>query len=913
MIEQPTVNLSFLARDLGLIPEQVEIAVKLLDEGGTVPFIARYRKDVTKNLNEDELRSIYDRLREQRVLADRKLSILRQINILGKLTPELEKKIREARTNRHLEELYIPYRQRKQSLAQAAREKGLEPFAMEIISSSPEVTDDLLSRAAAFVNSEKGVESAEEALQGAGYILAEMYHENVDLCSKLRDYLLHHARLVSKKAKQDVSQQPSLKAGTTLEAEKADSSEVPNSGDAEENSVANIADAASSEPEKKARKEKANGKKKNAQKSQGEDHLYRDYYQFSTDLRRCPSYRVLAMNRGERDKILTVHLEFDREEIEKIAATFLETSHRHYEFLSKCLEDALSRLILPSLERQLRREMTEDALRQSAAIFSKNLRNLLLQKPLLRRRVLAIDPGYRFGCKMAALDEFGNVLAHETLYITGGAERKARTTARIVELIKTFSLQVIAIGNGTGSRDAEDFVAKMIAEHFPEKEVVYIVVNEAGASVYSVSPQAKEEFPSYDAMARGAISIGRRLQDPLNELVKVDPASLGVGSYQHELKAKELKETLSEVVESCVNHVGVDLNSATPAILRYVAGLKPTIAKRIYDYRVENGPFHTREELKQVNGLGEVAFNNAARFLKVVDGYEPLDATWIHPESYSLAEKILAKIGYDKEDLRKPEKHEDLTQKILSLSVKDLAEEFGAGLMTIADILDQFTRPGRDPRESLPGPIFKKGVMKITDLTPGMELTGTVQNVVEFGAFVDIGLHESGLIHISRMNDRFVRDAHTCLVIGDIVKVWVVEVDTNRRRISLSMLPPGVERTVGSASSHSRSRRSERDDSPRVEPQSLRSAKEGARSSSYTKDRFQKSSARENSEQRKDTERPRRFSRTEERPPRSLQLKPEKEVKPITSEMKEGKVPMRSFSDLAQLFGRIQPTSEEKK
>ena len=637
-------------------------------------------------------------------------------------------------------------------------------------------------------------------------------------------------------------------------------------------------------------------------------------------------------------------------------------------FLSGCVDDALDRLILPSMEREVRRDLTDEAEKQAVKVFAKNLRNLLLQKPLFRRRVLAVDPGFRYGCKLVALDEFGNFLAFETVYITGSAERRTKATGRMAELIEKFNLSVIAIGNGTGCREAEDFIAKMIADRFADKEVAYIIVNEAGASVYSVSPAAKEEFPYYDALVRGAVSIGRRLQDPLNELVKIDPASLGVGIYQHDLKAKHLRESLSEVVESSVNFVGVDLNCATPAILKYVAGLNQLTAKRIYEYRIEHGPFRYREELKSVPGFGETTYTNAAGFLKISDGYEPLDATWIHPESYPLAEKILEKLGMTKEDLKIPEKRAGLNEKIASLSVKGLADEFSAGIMTIADILDQFKRPGRDPREALPAPIFKKGVMKLEDLVPGMELMGTVLNVVDFGAFVDIGLHDSGLIHISRMGDRYVRDAHQRLAVGDIVKVWVVEVDQKRRRISLSMLPPGTERTFtkpergdrrrnergeGSAASGENSAPQRRDDSgssaPRGErpdrrrndaprgdrpqgdrPQSPRPGAPGDRprgprpgGGSFGREGGPRDGKSE--ERRDDRRENRREGRRDdrrggrndfrERAPRTINLAPKEKnvVAPISDRMKTGKEPMRSFSDLAQLFGRVAPAAEPEK
>lgn len=1063
MTEQPSVSLSILSRDLGLLPEQVEAAVALLDGGNSIPFIARYRKDATGNLDEDHLRQIADRLKELRSLAERKQTILRSIESLGKLTPELEKKILEARSPRRLEDLYLPFKPKKQTLAAAAREKGLDVFAREILNAE-EAAADLTKRAADFISVDKNVGSAAEALLGAGHVISELYGERVELRQRIREIFQRSGKLVSKKIKpeqadeaaeatdaaqteettaepvadapvtdapveaaqpvtevaeapveatepvtetavepaeqvaKDVAEPPAETAEQAAEpvaesaepsveaaevvAETAESTQEttnaePAKTEADENTEPQKAEP-SKPVQKSAKKEKAKPKKKTAAelKAEQEEKLYSDYFDFTADVRNCPSYRILAINRGERAKVLRVRLETDSQQVRQTAErTVLPEEHPHREFLSGCLNDSLERLILPSMEREIRRDLTDEAERQAVSVFAKNLRNLLLQKPLFRRRVLSIDPGFRYGCKMVALDEFGNFLANETVFITGSAERRTKATTRIVELIEKYNITVIAIGNGTGCREAEDFVAKMIAERFSDREIAYIIVNEAGASVYSVSPAAKEEFPRYDSLVRGAISIGRRLQDPLNELVKIDPASLGVGIYQHDLKAKHLRESLGEVVESCVNYVGVDLNSATSAILRYVAGLNQLVAKRIYEYRVENGPFRYRDDLKKVTGLGDAAFANAAGFLKINDGYEPLDATWIHPESYPLAEKILAKLGFTKDDLKVAQKRAELAEKIPALSVKELSDEFGAGILTIADILDQFKRPGRDPREAFSAPIFKKGVMKLEDLTPGMELTGTVLNVVDFGAFVDIGLHDSGLIHISRMGDRFVRDAHQRLAVGDIVKVWVVEVDNKRRRISLSMLPPGTQRTfehrqerrpkpdsgqadgerparenrtdtTGERPAQDRPRRSERASQrdaagnrtegenrerrsePSRERRENRPARPAGQGGSFGREGG-RSSDRKDSDRRSDDHRGERRDEGRERrgdrrdgrgrfdnrpkAPRSAFVSAKKEIKPISDQMKNGKEPMRSFSDLAQLFGRVEPTAEEVK
>ena len=1055
MTEPVTISLTHLAHDLSLPSERVETAVRLLDEGHPIPFIARYRKDATGNLDEEHLRAIADRLRELRLLTERKQTILRSIESLGKLTPELEKKIRDARTTRRLEDLYLPYKPKKQTLAAAARLKGLEELADEIVAGA-ESCADLEKRAADFVSQERGVASVAEALLGAGHIISEQFSEKVELRQKVREIFQRSGRIVSKKienkndaeelpetlksdavksdapaeeakTEENAPETPVVEETSVVEKTSADvtaveegtpdtvapeikpvadtvapeeakteetTSETPVAEETaseeasqeevkpEEASIAAEAKPEDVKPEAAKGKNKKKGKKTAAeQKSEQEEKLYSDYFDFTSDLRNCPSYRILAINRGERAKVLRVKLEVPVEAIREAAKkAALPEEHTHGAFLSGCVDDALDRLILPSMEREIRRDLTDEAEKQAVKVFAKNLRNLLLQKPLFRRRVLAVDPGFRYGCKLVALDEFGNFLAFETVYITGSADRRAKATGRMAELIEKYNLSVIAIGNGTGCREAEDFVAKMIAERFSDKEVAYIIVNEAGASVYSVSPAAKEEFPHYDALVRGAVSIGRRLQDPLNELVKIDPASLGIGIYQHDLKAKHLRESLSEVVESSVNYVGVDLNCATPAILKYVAGLNQLTAKRIYEYRVEHGPFRYREELKSVPGFGETTYTNAAGFLKIRDGYEPLDTTWIHPESYALAEKILAKLDMTKEDLKSPEKRAGLSEKIAALSVKGLADEFSSGIMTIADILDQFKRPGRDPREALPTPIFKKGVMKLEDLTPGMELMGTVLNVVDFGAFVDIGLHDSGLIHISRMGDHYVRDAHQRLAVGDIVKVWVVEVDQKRRRISLSMLAPGTERSLGRPSREGRDERRRSDARPQGEarpnadgdrqpprrndsadgtPRTARperrrdesasgdrprperregdrrdsDRREGDRSRGSSSDRARapkpgggsfgregaprEGNREERTGRREERRDDRRDGRREdrrggrfdsrERAPRTINLAPTEKnvVAPISDQMKKGKEPMRSFSDLAQLFGRV--------
>lgn len=935
MIEPVTVNLIGLARDLNLPSESVSAVVELLAEGNPIPFVARYRKDATGNMNEEQIRAIDARYREQKLLAERKISIIRSLENTGSLTPDLEKKIRSARNSRRLTDLYLPYKQPKQSFASISREKGLQPLADEILAGT---AGDLTERAAAFINPEKDLATAEDVLKGAGYIISEQYNVSPELRRLTREVYERTGKLISKKIEpknedgaESVEEKPVQNPAEPVAEVSADPQSAAEVADAPAKPENAASDGAKSDKAKADKKTKKDAKKKDAAKQRRaqEEKLYSDFFNFTSDIRNCPAHRVLAVNRGESGKFLRVKLSVDEERVSREGKELLiPADHPYYEFLGQCLDDALTRLLLPSMEREIRRELTDNAKKQAVKVFDKNLRNLLLQKPLFRHRVLAVDPGFRYGCKLAALDEFGNFLGNDTAYITGGPDRQKRAMKKIAAMIEKFHISVIAIGNGTGCREAEELITKMIADRFAESDVAYIIVNEAGASVYSVSQTAQQEFPEQDPLVRGAISIGRRLQDPLNELVKIEPASMGVGIYQHDLKAKDLKESLAGVVESAVNYVGVDLNCATSAILRYVAGLNQLTAKRIAEYRRANGPFRYRRDLMNVPGFGETAFTHAAGFLKISDGYEPLDATWIHPESYELAEKILDKVGFEKDDLRKPEKHAELVEKLDALDLEKLAEEFSAGQSTLADILEQLKRPGRDPRESLPAPIFKKGVMKIENLEPGMELLGTVLNVVDFGAFVDIGLHNPGLVHISRMGDRFVPDAHQRLAVGDVIKVWVVQVEPERQRISLTMISPdSPRRPVRSKDEGNDSRprrrpsrtpesgeeqgekREPRGDRRRPRPQrSAESRSDHASSGSPSAESRPQRPRRERSDD--DSRRDRRDRFSGPRQPRVLNLESTiQKTDSLSNEMKQGKEPLRSFSDLARLLS--QKTEEE--
>ena len=727
-----TIDLAPLAHNLSLPLGQVESVVRLLDAGNTIPFITRYRKDQTGGLDEEQIRRIQEHVGRLRMLVERKQTILRSIDSQGKLTPELAAAIESSDSIKRLEDLYLPYKPKKQSLATLARERKLEPLAEEILQANPAAAN-LDTRAADFIDTDRGVANVADVLLGVGHILAEDFSERADLRGKLRKIVKKTGRLVT--AKTEIAEQ------------------------------------------------------------QGKE--FRDYFDFKEALSKIPPHRVLAINRGERAKLLRVKIEADQEAMRQETEVILvPTEHPHREFIKACALDALDRLVFPSLEREIRREMTEAAEAHAVVVFAKNLRNLLLLPPISGRRVLAVDPGFKSGCKLAALDEFGNLLDHAVIHLVGKEERKVEGRAKMVEMVKQHGLNVMALGNGTACRETEELLAELLANELKDDGVAYVIVNEAGASVYSTSPLGREELAQYDATLRSAISIGRRLLDPLSELVKIDPGSLGVGLYQHDVKAKHLRTSLDAVVESCVNYVGVDVNTASPALLRYVSGLNQLTARRVYDHRLANGPFKNREQLKEVSGFGEQTFVQAAGFLKIAEGDNPLDATWIHPESYEVAQQALGKLGFSLDDLRQKETTANIAQKVeeLAIQTEQLAADWHVGLMTLRDILAQLTRPGRDPREDLPAPIFKRGILKLEDLSQGIELMGSVLNVVDFGAFVDIGLHDSGLVHVSQLANKFVRDPHDVVSVGDIVKVWVMEIDKTRRRVSLTMIRPGTPR-----------------------------------------------------------------------------------------------------------------------
>jgi uncharacterized protein len=931
MPASPAIDLEPIARSLGLAKGRVETVVNLLDAGNTVPFITRYRKDQTGGMDEEQIRAVQERVVRQRLYLDRKQTILRSIESQGKLTPELAAAIEGAETIKRLEDLYLPYKPKKQTLATTARSRGVEPLATEILAADPACAD-LDARAADFVNTDKQVMTAADALLGAGHILAETFAERADVRGVLRSIIERTGKMVTTAAEPVVAETPAAptpappepapvaesipppgdESSSHAAAENHDAAPIAETetADAAETPVAESTDApplptpettepvpAVAKTERPPRRPKK-GKKPDDKKA-AEHRAFRDYFQYSEALGKIPPHRVLAINRGERAKALRVKIDCDTEAMQAAVDELLvPAGHPHADFLRGCARDALARLVLPSLEREVRRELTDRAELHAVEVFARNLRNLLLQPPVRDRRLLAIDPGYKSGCKLVALDEFGKLLDHAVIHLVGKEERRTEAKTKVVALVKTHNLSVLVIGNGTACREAERFVSDLIAGELAEQGVSYVIVNEAGASVYSTSPLGRAEFPHYDATLRGAISIGRRLQDPLSELVKIDAANIGVGMYQHDVKAKHLRESLDAVVESCVNYVGVDLNTASPALLRYVSGMNQLTAQRVYDHRTTNGPFKSREELKKVSGFGEGTFVQAAGFLKIADGDNPLDSTWIHPESYKVAEQVLTKIEATPADLRDKEKASQLAERSGQVKVDALAGELGMGTLTLEDIVAQVVRPGRDPRESLPPPVFKKGILKIDDLAPAMELAGTVLNVVDFGAFVDIGLKDSGLVHISQLADRYVQDPHEVVSVGDIVKVWVLEVDKQRRRVSLTMIEPGTKRQPPPRRGRAPQGASAQGaDSP---PQSGADQTQGQQNQRPPRREQQRSG---HGGQRRGGGKPHfKPQHTSSPPPMHKPKAKPKPLVPLTDEMAKGKAPLRTFGDLKQFW-----------
>ncbi len=709
-----------LAEELGLKPPAVEAVIQLIDEGNTIPFIARYRKEATGGMDDVALRALDERLAYLRNLEQRKEDVIALVNLQGKLTPELEAEIRAATQLQRVEDLYKPFRKKRMTRAQKARDAGLEPLANMIIMQAA-VKGSALDAAAAYVtpeSSEAGFDTPEKALAGAQDIVAETVAEDAENVADLRAFTEGTADIVSVAA------------------------------DADEKTP------------------------------------YEPYYDYAEPARKIPNHRVLAIDRGEREEKLRVHVRVDADAaIARLGARWPRRSGVFAPVLDAAIADGYKRLMAPSLEREVRAKLTVRAQMDAIKVFAKNVESLLSARPVRGARVVALDPGYRTGCKVAVLDETGKLLDHGVVYPTKPRHDVAGTKRELARLVKKYAINTIVIGNGTASRETEEVVSEFIAESAPDLR--YTIVNEAGASVYSASELASQEYPDLDVTTRGAMSLGRRLQDPLAELVKIPPQSIGVGQYQHDLDQAELSRTLGYVVEDVVNRVGVDLNTASASLLGYVSGITPTVAKNIVAYREEHGAFKSRDELKKVPKLGPKAFLNAAGFLRISGGTEPLDATSVHPESYPVASAVLERAGVTGADLARggiP----DIAERIGSVIA--LSDELGCGYMTLLDIVAELEKPGRDPRDDAPEVVFSRAALSIEDLEVGMELTGTVRNVVDFGAFVDIGVHQDGLVHISKMAKRFVKHPSDVVAVGDTVKVWVEKVDRDRGKISLTMV-----------------------------------------------------------------------------------------------------------------------------
>ena len=714
-----------LTEEFGVKKVQIEQAVKLIDEGNTVPFIARYRKDVTGGLNDEQLRAIDERLRYLRGLEERKQEVLRSIEEQGKLTDELKAEIEKAEILQRVEDLYKPFKQKKTTRAGKAKAKGLEPLAL-IIYMQQNKSGDVLKVAEPFVDPEKEVETAEEAIQGACDIIAEMIADNADLISEVRDRYYKHG---------------------LIETEAVD---------AEEKTV------------------------------------YDMYYGKHEAICKIPNHRVLAVNRGEKEGKLKVKVSIDADSILRLLEKEVIRQDSIFKpLLIETIEDAYKRLIAPSVEREMRNLLTERAEAEAIKVFAGNTEKLLMVPPVRGKRIISIDPGFRTGCKVAVIDETGKLLAYTTIYPTEPKCDVAGTERTLKKIIDKYKIDVIVIGNGTASRETEEVVANFLKKN--SYQIQYTIVNEGGASVYSASKLASEEYPDLDVTTRGAMSLGRRLQDPLAELVKIDPKHIGVGQYQHDMNQKNLSEALGAVVEDCVNRVGVDLNTASPSLLSYVAGISSSVAKNIVAYREENGKFTDRKQLLKVAKLGPKAYEQCAGFLRISDGKEVLDSTSVHPESYEVSRILMKKIGISESDIKGGVQVIDdkiksvYTAKTEKESVRKMAEDIGIGEFTVKDIIAELRKPGRDPREDAPPVVFRNDVRSFEDLKEGMEMSGTVRNVVDFGAFVDIGVKNDGLVHVSQLSDKFVKHPMDVVSVGDTVKVRIIGIDKERGKVSLTM------------------------------------------------------------------------------------------------------------------------------
>ena len=703
-----------LQEELQIGYKQVEAAVQLIDEGNTIPFIARYRKPVTGELNDEQLRTLDERLKYLRNLEEKKKTVVDSITEQGKMTDEIMSKIAMAETIVAVDDIYRPFRPKRKTRATEAKAKGLEPLADIFLKQEKNKNPE--EEAKAFVNEEKGVANVAEAIQGAKDIIAEMVSDNDEFRKAIRNIVVKHGLIVSN----------------------------------------------TKNPEEKT--------------------PYENYYDYSEGVNKIPGHRILAINRGEKEKVLNVKIEMPEENIiASLDKVIIKGESQFKPLLKEAIEDGFKRLIKPAIEREIRSQLTEKAEDGAITVFGQNLKQLLMQPPIAGRNVLGWDPAFRTGCKLAVVDNTGKVLYTTVIFPTAPQNKVAESKKIVLDIIKKYNVSLISLGNGTASRESEAVIVDIIKE-CPTK-VEYIIVNEAGASVYSASKLATEEFPNFDVGQRSATSMARRLQDPLAELVKIEPKAIGVGQYQHDMNQKKLDEALSNIVEDCVNNVGVDLNTASAPLLEYVSGISKTIAKNIVEYREENGQFQSRKDLLSVAKLGPKAFEQCAGFMRIREGKEPLDYTSVHPESYSSAKKLLKKYGFSTKDILGGNIH--LTDEIKD--VKEVAEEIGTDPITLRDMIKELEKPGRDPREEMPKPVLKSDVLDFDDLKEGMELKGTVRNVIDFGAFVDIGVHQDGLVHISEMSNKFIKHPLDVVSVGDVVDVRVLSVDKERKRIQLSM------------------------------------------------------------------------------------------------------------------------------
>lgn len=716
-----------IAGELQVKTTQVDSAIKLIDEGNTIPFIARYRKEATGGLSDEQLRNLGERLNYLRNLKARKREVLKSIESQGKLTEEITQNLEKSVTLAEVEDIYRPYKQKKRTRATIAKEKGLEELA-NIVELQDE-KNSVEEIAKNFINEEKGINTIEDAINGAVDIIAEKISDNPKYRKKIKSICYNEAFINTKAVK----------------------------------------------PEEKS--------------------SYDMYYDFSERINKIPSHRILAINRGEKEEFLKVKIEKPEEKIlNYIQTDIIKNEKSEYsELLKRCIQDSFTRLIEPSIDREIRADLTDSAEEQAIKVFGKNAKQLLMVSPIKGKTVIGFDPAYRTGCKIAVIDETGKVLATTTVYPTEPQNDVEGAKKELTKLILKYDVNMFAIGNGTASRESEQFVSDLIKDIKEKynKNLVYVIVSEAGASVYSASELATEEYPDINVSLRGAISIARRLQDPLAELVKIDPKAIGVGQYQHDVNQKKLEESLTGVVEDAVNTVGVDINTATPSLLSYVAGVNKTIAKNIVKYREENGKIKERIELLKVPKLGKVAYEQCAGFIRIPEGKNPLEITGVHPESYSIAERILKEENFEINDLLNKEKMQEIKNKLSEINneknIKILATKFNVGEPTIKDIISELIKPGRDPREDMPKPILRSDVLKFEDLRDGMILTGTVRNVTDFGAFVDVGVKHDGLVHISEMSDRFIKNPSEVVSVGDIIKVQVIGIDKEKQKVKLSM------------------------------------------------------------------------------------------------------------------------------